>query len=134
MKPHLEARLYDAFPLLYAEHTLPREFYPMDWGCTCGDGWLSLLWDLSCDLNDLIQREPEAVRTNYGAVQVKEKLGGLRFYMHRSTPAMQDCIMRAEAESLRTCDVRGEPGELLRGPGLWRTRCASHPEPILAYS
>ncbi len=119
MKPHLEARLYDAFPLLYAEHTLPREFYPMDWGCTCGDGWLSLLWDLSCDLNDLIQREPEAVRTNYGAVQVKEKLGvcGSICTARRPqcktascAPKQKACALAMSAANLENCSVGQDCG------------------------
>lgn len=84
MSPWLEIRLYDAFPLLFAEYTLPREVSPMGWGCACGDGWFLRLWRLSTEQHELIQQEPAVERAVYRAGQVKEKLGGLRFYMHRN--------------------------------------------------
>jgi len=87
MSPHLEERLYDAFPRLFAEHALPRDVSPMGRGITCGDGWFSLVWALCCDLQELIGRGPEEGREGdrdaYRAVQVKETFGGRRFYPRR---------------------------------------------------
>lgn len=125
MSPWLRDRLYDAFPDLYAEHTLPMQQTAMCWGFSCGDGWFGLVWELSGDLNKLIQREPAAERASYRAVQVKEKFGGLRFYMRASTPTIDARIARAEAESFCTCDVCSKPGALSKG-GRWQTRCAEH--------
>jgi len=133
ISPQLHDRLYDAFPRLFPEHTLPVDVSPIGWGITCGDGWFGLLWSLCGDLQELIGRESEEARDDVRAVQVKEKLGGLRFYMRRATPAMLERIQRAEAQSLHVCDVCGDPGTLIRGVGLWRTRCADHPEHVCAY-
>lgn len=79
MSPWLRDRLYDAFPDLFADHTLPRQQTAMCYGFDCADGWFSLVWELSSELTNLIQREPEAERARYRAYQVKEKFGGLRF-------------------------------------------------------
>lgn len=133
MSPHLEQRLVDAFPLLYAEWHQPIERSAMGWGFTCGDGWFALLWELSDAVNTLIQREPEPERADYRAIQVKEKLGTLQFYMRRSTEALDRVIADSEPASAHVCDACGAPGVLRKGPGLWRTRCAAHDYPTLAY-
>ena len=43
--------------------------------------------------------------------QVKEKFGGLRFYVGASTPEMEKRIDQAEEESFQTCENCGEPGK-----------------------
>lgn len=54
---------------------------------------------------------------DFHVVQVKEKFGGLRFYIAYGTmsPEASDCvdarINRAEDESLKTCERCGQPGE-----------------------
>jgi hypothetical protein len=93
-----------------------------------------MIWKLCLDLYELIQQQPDEERADYHPVQVRENFGSLRFYTHRWTPSMDELIARAWDESLHTCGVCGRPGSLLRGPGLWRTRCARHPEQECAYS
>ena len=44
------------------------------------------------------------------AVQVKEKFGGLRFYMTGGTDEIFDLIEKAEALSYKTCESCGAPG------------------------
>lgn len=44
------------------------------------------------------------------AVQVKEKFGSLRFYMHNSTEEMEELISKAEEETSKTCEACGKPG------------------------
>ena len=46
------------------------------------------------------------------AVQVKEKFGGLRFYVDRATEKHYDYINFAENMSYRTCEVCGSPGKV----------------------
>lgn len=77
------------------------------------DGWMQLLKDL---IQDLIQ-----LGWNRQICQVKEKFGGLRFYINEGTDQMHDRIREAEDLSLRTCEVTGEPGELRADLGWWRT-------------
>ena len=43
--------------------------------------------------------------------QVKEKLGGLRFYVGAATDDVWKVIDAGEAESLKTCEDCGQPGE-----------------------
>lgn len=92
MSPWLEEWVYDAFPDLFTVHDPPMQQTCMCWGFDCRDGWFGLIWELSSDLHTLIQREPEAERAEYCAVQVKEKPGSLRFSMRprhpRSTSAL----------------------------------------------
>ena len=59
------------------------------------------------------------------AVQVKEKYGTLRFYMHYSTEEMEDLINEAENVSAKTCETCGQSG-VLRGPGWYFTACDTH--------
>ncbi len=56
------------------------------------------------------------------ASQVKEKYGGLRFYMTCGTDEIFDLIEEAEALSYKTCEECGEPGEE-RNTGWIRTLC-----------
>jgi hypothetical protein len=58
------------------------------------------------------------------AAQVKEKFGGLRFYMTSGSDEIYDLINKAEVLSRKTCEECGQPGE--EGAGSWiRTLCES---------
>ena len=89
-----------------------------------GKGWAGLI-DKIFDVADSAGR-PMTVQ------QVKEKFGGLRFYF--SAPSIvfdkiYDVSMLAEAESFKTCEACGEPGELRTRPntGGWvYTACEEH--------
>jgi len=59
------------------------------------------------------------------AVQVKEKWGGLRFYVNSSDDYIDGAIALAESLSLRTCEQCGAPGKP-RGGGWVRTLCDGH--------
>ncbi|MDE4099717.1 hypothetical protein [Phaeobacter gallaeciensis] len=48
-------------------------------GFTCGEGWYHLIDRLSADLAAIIREDD---LTRFRAQQVKEKLGGLRFYAY----------------------------------------------------
>ena len=54
--------------------------------------------------------------------QVKEKFGGLRFYIGAGSEAMFDRITQTEVECGRLCEDCGKPGKL-RGGGWIRTLC-----------
>lgn len=59
------------------------------------------------------------------AVQVKEKWGGLRFYVSNCDGYIDGAIALAESLSLRTCEQCGAPGRP-RGGGWVRTLCDGH--------
>lgn len=107
MKQEFEDKFQKAFPLLYREGA----FLP-------GDGWYQLLWDLSEKLEKLIEageEDPDIGRPY--AVQVKEKFGGLRFYLSHETAEMAEAIRVAERLSEKTCEWCGAPGTIR--PGGW---------------
>lgn len=108
MKQELEAALHADFPDLYRE---------LRWGFECDDGWEPLIRRLSEKLKG----------TDTGCVQVKEKFGGLRFYVHYADEVCAKHIDVAEAESFRTCEMCGAMGSLCQrgsGSSAWlKTLC-----------
>lgn len=58
-------------------------------------------------------------------VQVKEKFGGLRFYVQGATDEQYALIRFAESMSYRVCDVCGKRGKP-SNDGWIKTRCKEH--------
>lgn len=91
----------------------------------CGPGWIDLIRDLNTRLNEL---DPA-----YTVVQVKEKFGGLRFYLGDVNPDVEaevaTAVTAAEASSYTICDECGEPGRLQRSRYIIMTRCANCARP-----
>ena len=56
-------------------------------------------------------------------IQVKEKFGGLRFYINEGTSEIHQRIAKAELESMKICEVTGKPGKLRNDIGWYRTLC-----------
>jgi hypothetical protein len=107
--------LIEHFPKLYAGVGKPLTESLMGFGFECGDGWFELVRDLSEKL------EPHGVE----AIQVKEKFGGLRFYLVGGAPdEVWDLIDEAETKSEKICELCGEPGTL-RGKGWVKTLCSA---------
>lgn len=91
---------------------------PLYSGCAgwVGPGWLPLLDRLAADLI--------ALGWNRELEQVKEKFGGLQFYVGAATAAMMTRIRWAQVESLRTCERCGEPGTTKpTATGWFKTEC-----------
>jgi hypothetical protein len=59
------------------------------------------------------------------ATQVKEKFGGLRFYVSGADEYVHGAISMAESMSYRTCEVCGSPGKVYRD-GWFTTLCPTH--------
>jgi len=57
--------------------------------------------------------------------QVKEKFGGLRFYINSAPDEVRALIREAENKSYEICEVCGEPGEMRHG-GWIVTLCDKH--------
>jgi hypothetical protein len=92
---------------------------------TCGDGWRDLL-ERACD-----RIEAALAGGTFGASQIKEKFGSLRFYWHGEVSAeamagITEAIELAEARSACTCEECGEEGRLHLDGGTYMTRCAAH--------
>jgi hypothetical protein len=71
----------------------------------------------------------------YAICQIKEKFGGLRFYVDGVPYKSQgdEWINEAEALSFKTCEDCGKPGELTNSGGYWvKTLCKEHDEERIA--
>ena len=75
-------------------------------------GWYPLIKDL---IDDLIK-----LGWNKQVCQVKEKFGGLRFYINEGSDEIFKRITQAENDSYKICEVTGKPGELRTNLG-WHT-------------
>jgi len=87
-----------------------------DCGIFCvSNGWFPLIKQL---IEDLI-----ALGWDKKICQVKEKFGGLRFYIGAGSNEIHDRISQAENDSYNICERTGKPGELRRDLGWWVTLC-----------
>ncbi len=118
MNEHLDKALCEAFPNLYRDRNAPMTETCMCWGFP-GDGWFLIIWHLSEKLEKIILRESEESRHLICARQVKEKFGGLRFYMSLHSDKIGAAISKAEAEALETCEKCGRPGSSDNSKGSW---------------
>jgi hypothetical protein len=80
-----------------------------------GLGWFPLIKDLITNLIEL--------GWNKEVCQVKEKFGGLRFYINAATSEAHKRISQSEIESMNICEVTGKPGKLRTDIGWYRTLC-----------
>ena len=106
--------LYETYPNLYRQHSLPMTETCMCWNFECGDGWFDIIRDLS----EVLTKLDAELGTKTEAVQVKEKFGSLRFYVSGGTELHDEAINDAECQSADTCEVCGKPGTLRRGGWL----------------
>ncbi|HLW01613.1 MAG TPA: hypothetical protein VKT82_23350 [Ktedonobacterales bacterium] len=127
----LSDRLIAAFPHLYRswQGRDMRQVWRTRQDFECGNGWFELLWQLSAQLETLIAALPASDQDAYAPANIKEKFGGLRFYMNKCTPEMDRAIRQAEGQSIRTCEVCGQPGTQLKQDQLILARCPEHAPP-----
>lgn len=93
----------------------------------CGNGWFRMLDKLCSLIEHEIKRVPKELNGKLYAAQVKEKFGGLRFYMEESTPFIDGAISLAEDMSFTICEVCGNVGKP-RNFSWVRTLCDHHEE------
>lgn len=106
------------FPELYAGvhddvfHSL------MSFGFMCGDGWYDLIYSLSEKLSKL-SPIPKAL-------EVKEKFGGLRFYLDGWSSKGEILILEAMKKSFTICENCGKKGKLRDNLSCIQTLCEQH--------
>lgn len=123
MTPELDALLYQKYPKIFAQRSLPMARTAMCWGICCGDGWFHLL-DVLCE--ELQRQTDQRGAPQLEATQVKEKYGGLRFYTTLASDAQEAMIDMAESLSERMCEECGAPGKRNDQKGWVTTRCEAH--------
>jgi len=90
----------------------------------CDSGWYQIIKDLIVDLIEL--------GWNKEICQVKEKFGGLRFYIYEGSNEIHERISKAENQSYEICEVTGKPGQLRTDLGWIETLCDEEYEKRIA--
>jgi hypothetical protein len=120
MTPEKQEELFKRYPKIFSD---------LKW-TECADGWFDLI-DSLCrviqnewDNHSYKMNEEEKAEGQPIAVQVKEKFGGLRFYIcgGDANEAIRGAIRMAESMSFTVCESCGHPGH--KQPGGWiKTLC-----------
>lgn len=91
-------RLFLGFPIIYrGRHD--KSSIIMQEEIACGDGWFSLITQLSRDIETIANQMKMAGYDDDElpiVLQIKEKLGGLRFYMANETSEIRVLIEEAQ--------------------------------------
>jgi len=94
--------------------------------CSIGEGWYQLVHNLMVELLE--------AGWDKHICQIKEKFGGLRFYIGSGNEEIWNIISKYERLSYETCEQCGEVGELRRDGGNYggwfQTLCDKHYEQI----
>jgi hypothetical protein len=123
--------LTERYPLSLAQMLQPHDppHQPITlFGFECREGWRHLITRLLDRLEAEIAAKPESARSGTYVSQIKEKFGGLRFYVNGGvSEEMQAAIRVAGDESLTICEVCGAAGKAVQSPRGWvRTVCPDH--------
>lgn len=118
MNKALEKILVERYPKIFRDYGKDPKDTAMHWGISVGPGWFKIINTLCKQLSKF---EDEVI-----ASQVKEKFGGLRFYIESVSPEnhkeIYQYIEDAEVKSIETCEYCGEPGRR-KGGGWVKTIC-----------
>lgn len=130
MKEELQLKLVEKYPKILRDFRGDPKTTCMAWGIDTGSGWYDLLDDCMnkmqhfCDLCSKDGREVQVI-----ANQIKEKFGGLRFYItvyganDIEDKIIDDIISSAERKAVNTCELTGENGTLCHRGSWYKTLC-----------
>lgn len=121
MKDELDNQLCALFPKLFKTRTDPTVRTGIRFGFECGDGWYELIKECSAKIEAVNEKLAEPIT----AAQVKEKFGGLRFYLNTCQSECGDEVWKEVREAIEiaerkadiTCEDCGKPGKT--GGRIW---------------
>lgn len=140
MDIELQKQLFDRYPRFFRKPGQRRykdpngdehwesDGSPIDyWGIECDNGWFGIVDDLAAACEAEIQKLVDAGIESHAwprSAQIKEKFGGIRFYVNGPLDESVRALIREAADetSFHVCETCGEPGEL-RGQGWVHTAC-----------
>lgn len=136
MKTELQQELYQRYKKLFEKskrkECIRNPFYL--YGIECGDGWFNLLDKLM----DNITKNCDKIKVKYPVIfQIKEKFGGLRFYIKSLKADDNTCdeiykhIREAEIESEKTCEICGKKGKIENIRGWLQCLCKKHKKALI---
>jgi hypothetical protein len=106
----IQDALFAAYPAIFRQRELPLTESAMARGFECAGGWFPIL-DGLCEV--LAVHAVQAGHPPVEATQVKEKLGGLRFYSRGDCEFCRAAKDFASALSYHLCEVTGRPGVMM---------------------
>lgn len=113
MRAELTEKLNNSYPEIFGE----GEYF------ACNDGWYDLINGLCDEIMQFCKRfNQEPPKTS----QVKEKFGGLRFYVWSAPQEVMDIIDKYELRSQYTCELCGEAGRIHSIYGWYTCFCDRH--------
>lgn len=134
MKEELDKKLCETYSKIFKMRNASAQETCMCWGFEHGDGWYDII-DAACKniqnhVNWKRKTDPFSSMTDEEfdeihqpiAAQVKEKFGGLRFYVDNADEYTNGVIALAESLSYRTCEQCGNKGIMRKG-GWIKTLC-----------
>lgn len=114
MSPELTEALFRDFPQLYRGRHRPLSESSMSLGFECGDGWYSILHDLSQRLTDHLHR---ALLKELEVMQVKSKFGSLMYYVSGGDRRVERLIKVARFQTRDVIECGDEPPYRFLGTG-----------------
>jgi hypothetical protein len=94
----------------------------MSFGFMCGYGWFPIIYELLDKIQAIVDKTPEL--KDIQVTEIKEKYGGLRFYINYGTDEIFDIIDEYEKKSFTVCERCGDPGKLRKNDYRWyKTLC-----------
>jgi len=124
MTRKLDEALCNKYPKIFVNRHGNMKTTAMCWGFSCGDGWYWLIDKLcsqlqwNTDHNNQNGKYPQIVAT-----QVKEKFGGLRFYVEGASDVQHAIISWAESLSYDICESCGTTKDVSQTEGWVFTEC-----------
>ena len=111
-----EAKIYEKYPKIFRQKDLDKSQTCMCWGLDIGLGWHWLVDKLCEFLQFDIDNNG---RSQIEAVQVKQKFGGLRFYVDKATSEQYEAICFAEFLSYFICEECGSTKGVTQNKTGW---------------
>ena len=127
MTEELDKKLCAKYPKIFADRNADMKDTCLCWGFEHGDGWYWLLDRLCKKLQwDIDNNGDPQIK----AAQVKEKFGGLCFYIDGGTVEQHAQISLAESMSGGICEYCGSTKEIGHTGGWIKTLCKTCGEKI----
>ena len=118
MDKELQNKLVKEYPIIFSEIGLSPQESCMAFGLEVGDGWYWIIDQLCSQLqfHTDVNNYPQVIVS-----QVKEKFGGLRFYVQSANREQYDIIAFAERLSNSICEQCGSTENVSKTKGGWIT-------------
>jgi hypothetical protein len=122
MRKELTEKLYNKYPKMFKQHSLPLTQTAMCWGFQCDDGWYDLIDNLCYRIQTTIDLNPGKY-PQIEVTTVKEKYGTLRFYYSPYNAYFDGMVEMAEQMSGITCEICGSTEKVEQTKGYILTLC-----------